>query len=158
MDRPIDLQLSKLRQPPVVIPIEDWDKVAERAVRFGLLLSTDVTAIHVSAEGDDHDRLRKLRKEKVEGPVSVTGSASPRLEIIESPYRQISRPILEYVKRTATQNPDRLVAVIIPELAEPHWYEYLLHRFYGARLRTQLFLNGGGNVVVISTPWYLQDR
>ena len=46
----------------------------------------------------------------------------------------------------------------LPELVEPHWYEYLLHRFYGARLRTQLFLNGGRNVVVISTPWYLEDR
>lgn len=158
VDRPIDLQLSKLRQPAVIIPIEDWDAVSERAVRFGLLLSKDVTAIHISAERDDYDRLRQLWKDKVESPVSATGSVAPRLEIIESPYRRISRPILEYVKKTARQNPDRLVAVIIPELVEPHWYDYLLHRFYGARLRTQLFLNGGRNVVVISTPWYLQDR
>jgi hypothetical protein len=55
------------------------------------------------------------------------------------------------------EHKDRIIAVIIPELIEPHWYEKLLHNIHGATLRTLLFLQSDQRTVVITTPWYLRD-
>ena len=91
VEQPLELQAAKLQHPIVIIPIAGWDRVAERAVRFGLLLSDEVTAIHVSTEKDDPERLRELWAEKVEKPAKAANFAVPRLEIISSPYRQDQR-------------------------------------------------------------------
>ncbi|HLV81229.1 MAG TPA: hypothetical protein VKT32_13160, partial [Chthonomonadaceae bacterium] len=54
--------------------------------------------------------------------------------------------------------PNRIVAVIVPELAETRWYEYLLHNQRAALLKVLLFLQGQQRVVVINVPWYLQPK
>ena len=66
----------------MIIPIGGWDKVAERALRFGLRLSDDITAVHVTTEQDDPKRLRELWAENVEKPARAAHSAVPRLEIL----------------------------------------------------------------------------
>ena len=157
VDQPLELETSKLEPPVVIIPIDGWNRVAEKAVRFGLLLSDDITAVHISTEGDDKQRLKELWAEKVEKPAKAADSPVPRLEIIDSPYRRIYQPILSFVNKTKREKPHRLVAVIIPELVEPHWYEYLLHNLHGARLKTLLYLKGDRRIVVINAPWYLRD-
>ena len=156
--QPIDLRTSALQPPVVVVPIHGWNRVSEKAVRFGVLLSHDVTAIHVSTEQDDDQNLRQIWRQNVEIPAKTSHSAVPRLEILDSPYRQVNQPILDYVNKVAGEKADRLVAVIIPQLVEPHWYEYLLHSFYGARLRTRLFLNGNDHIIVENTPWRLHEN
>ena len=155
VEQPLELQATRVHHPAVVIPIGGWDRVSERAVRFGLLLSDDVTAIHVTTEKDNPD-LRKLWAEKVEKPAKAANFAVPRLEIIHSPYRRIEEPILNFVKEMRRKTPDRIVAVIIPELVEPHWYEYVLHNLHAARLRSAIFMERDKRTVVISTPWYLR--
>jgi hypothetical protein len=157
VEQPLELQAAKLQHPIVIIPIAGWDCVAERAVRFGLLLSDEVTAIHVITEKDDPQRLKELWAEKVEKPAKAANFAIPRLEIISSPYRKISEPILDVVNKTRESNPDRLIAVVLPELVEPHWYEYVLHNLQAARLRASIFLLRDRRTVVISTPWYLRE-
>jgi hypothetical protein len=157
VEHPIALQASPVRPPVVIIPIEGWNRVAERAVRFGLLLSDDITAVHVSTEPDKHQRLRALWTEKVEQPAQAAHVAVPRLEIIASPYRQIYQPIVEFVRHTQHRSPDRLIAVIIPELVEPHWYEYVLHNQHGAGLKARLYREGDPRIVVINTPWYVRE-
>ena len=158
VEQPLELQAAKLQHPIVIIPIVGWNCVAERAVRFGLLLSDEVTAIHVITEKDDPQRLKELWAEKVEKPAKAANFAIPRLEIIFSPYRKISEPILDLVKKTRASNPDRLIAVILPELVEPHWYEYVLHNLHAARLRASIFMQRDRRTVVISTPWYLREE
>lgn len=66
-------------------------------------------------------------------------------------------PILKFVQRKEQENKDRLIAVVIPELVEPHWYEQLLHSIRGAGLRALLVLQGYRRTVVITTPWYLRE-
>jgi hypothetical protein len=156
--QPIDLRVSQLQPPVVVVPISGWNRMAEKAVRFGVMLSNDVTALHVSTERDDNQHLRELWRQNVEKPAEKAHSTIPRLKILNSPYRQVSKPILDYLNRVAKENPNRLVAVIIPQLVEPHWYEYFLHNFYGARLRTRLFLRGKDQIIVVNTPWHLHDK
>ena len=157
VEQPLELQAAKLQHPIVIIPIVGWDRVAERAVRFGLLLSDEVTAIHVITEKDDPQRLKELWAEKVEKPAKAANFAIPRLEIVSSPYRKISEPILDLVNKTRESNPDRLIAVVLPELVEPHWYEYVLHNLQAARLRASIFMLRDRRTVVISTPWYLRE-
>ena len=156
VERPVELKARELRPPIVIIPINGWNKVSERALRFGLLLSDDVTAVHVSTGQEKHERLRELWDEKVVKPARKAKYGEPRLEIIKSPYRQIYDPILDFVNQVKEENGDRLIAVIIPELVEPHWYESLLHNQRGAGLKALLYLQGDERTVVINTPWYLK--
>jgi amino acid transporter len=158
VDRPVKLQTGKLSPPVVIIPIDTWNRVTERALRFGLEMSDDITALHVTREEDDNKSLRETWAEKVERPARAAKSTVPRLEIIQSPYRQIYEPILKFVRKTEKENPDRIIAVVIPELVEPHWYEYLLHNLHGAGLRALLFLEGDQRTVVITTPWFLRQK
>jgi hypothetical protein len=155
VEQPLELQTAKLQHAVVIIPIDGWDRVSEKAMRFGLLLSDDVTAVHVTTEKDNPE-LRKLWAEKVEKPAKAANSAIPRLEIIPSPYRRIEEPILQFVKEMRKKKSDQLIAVVIPELVEPHWYEYVLHNLHGARLRASIFMERDQRTVVISTPWYLR--
>jgi amino acid transporter len=153
--QPIDLQVSALDEPAVVIPINGWNAATGKAVRFGMMLSNDVTAVHVRTERDDSWHLRELWCENVEKPAIRAHSTIPHLEILESPYRRVPEPILDYVNTLAREKENRLIAVIIPQLIEPHWYEYFLHSFYGARLRTRLFQYGNERIVVVNIPWRL---
>jgi amino acid transporter len=152
-----ELQASKLQAPVVIVPIDDWNCVTEKALQFGMLLSDDITAVHISDGDDNKKRLMRSWREKVDRPARSRGFVAPRLKIVDSPYRRIHKPILDFVNKTAQEKPDRLVAVIIPELVESHWYDYLLHNLRGARLRAQLFLQGNDRVVVINTPWRVRD-
>ena len=156
IERPVELKARELKPPIVIIPINGWNRVSERALRFALLLSDEVTAVHVSTGQERHERLREVWDEKVVKPAREAKSCEPRLEIIKSPYRQIYDPILDFVNKVKEENGERLIAVIIPELVEPHWYESLLHNQRGAGLKALLYLQGDERTVVINTPWYLK--
>ena len=80
----------------------------------------DITAVHVCSERDDGDRLRKLWEENVVKPARRAGTAGPKLEMVDSPYRQVDQPILDFVDKIRKQNLDRFVAVVIPALMERH--------------------------------------
>ena len=156
--KPVDLQTSKLQPPVVIVPISGWNRLAEKAIRAGLMMSDDVTAIHVAGEKEDLRELRDTWSANVEKPASAAKKPVPRLAILDSPYRRVLEPIVDYVNRVARQQKHRMVAVIIPELIEPHWYEYLLHHLYASRLRSRLFVDGGDRVMVITTPWRLRRK
>jgi len=157
IEQPLPFE-ARPRQPPVVIiPIEGLNRVAEKALEFAVLLSNEITAVHISIENDDKQRLRELWTENVEKPARAANVPVPRLVIIDSPYRRVYEPIVDYVKRTKEEKPDRLIAVVIPELANPRWYEALLHNVYGAGLKTMLYVRTGERTVVIYVPWYLRE-
>jgi hypothetical protein len=67
-------------------------------------------------------------------------------------------PILRFVRKVEKKEKDRVVAVVIPELVEPHWYERLLHNVRSVVLRALLFVKGDRRTVVIMTPWYVREQ
>ncbi|MGE0296761.1 APC family permease [Pseudonocardia sp.] len=75
------------------------------------------------------------------------------LKVIESPYREITRPVLDYVKRIRTDNPRDVVTVFIPEYVVGHWWEQILHNQSALRLKGRLLFQPG--VMVTSVPWQL---
>jgi amino acid transporter len=75
------------------------------------------------------------------------------LKVIESPYREITRPILEYVRRVRKDNPRDVVTVFIPEYVVGRWWEQILHNQSALRLKGRLLFQPG--VMVTSVPWQL---
>lgn len=128
--------------------------MTEKAIRLALLLSDDITAVHVNMEGDDGKGLVDTWREKVERPTRAASRPVPKLQFIDSPYRWLHQPIVEFVKAAKQEKPGRVVAVIIPELVERNWYTHLLHPRRGAQLRKLIYAAGDERTIVIDTPWF----
>jgi amino acid transporter len=77
------------------------------------------------------------------------------LTVVSSPYREITRPVIEYVKRLRRESPRDIVTVYIPEYVLGHWWEQLLHNQSALRLKARLLLQPG--VVVASVPYQLRS-
>jgi amino acid transporter len=77
------------------------------------------------------------------------------LKVIASPYREITRPILDYVKRVSKESPRTVVTVFIPEYVVGHWWEQVLHNQSALRLKGRLLFMP--NVMVTSVPWQLNS-
>jgi amino acid transporter len=77
------------------------------------------------------------------------------LKVVESPYREINRPVVDYVKRLREQSPRDVVIVYIPEYVVGHWWEQLLHNQSALRLKSRLLYERG--VMVTSVPWQLSS-
>jgi len=153
----LDLQVWNQSPLSVVIPLEGWNRISERAVRLAIGISKDVTALHITLD-EDEAPLRKIWVERVEKPARSAGAEPPRLEIIHSSYRQVFGPILDFLEKEKEDKPKNLIGVIIPELVEPRWWEYLLHNNVAAGLKAALIRHGGDRVVVINSRWHLRDH
>jgi amino acid transporter len=77
------------------------------------------------------------------------------LKVIESPFREITKPVLDYVKRVRGSSPRDVVTVFIPEYVVGHWWEQLLHNQSALRLKGRLLFTPG--VMVTSVPWQLRS-
>jgi amino acid transporter len=159
--RPFDLSAND--PPVVVIPLESWNRLARKAVRFGMLLSPEVIAVHLSAlQGEDGEGERrafeKPWREDVERPVRDAGLEPPRLVCLQSPYRRFLEPLLGFIAKLEREHPGRTVAVIVPELIKQHWWQHALHNRRARHLRRSLLKQGGERIVVIAVPWHLEGE
>jgi amino acid transporter len=75
------------------------------------------------------------------------------LKTLDSPYREITKPILDYVKAVRRRSPRDVVTVFIPEYVVGHWWEHLLHNQSALRLKGRLLFVPG--VMVTSVAWQL---
>jgi hypothetical protein len=148
------LNLTNLEQPLVVIPMARWDRIAEKAVRFGLLMSKDLKIVHVHSE-DEHAGLEEDWEEKIKGPIEKEGLPVPELVSIPSTYRFIINPLMDYILELEQSNPGRKVAVLLPELVVRHWWENALHNQRVQLLKLLLLLKGNQRIIVVNIPWYL---
>ena len=82
-------------------------------------------------------------------------NVSVPLKVIESPFREITRPVLDYVKRVRRDSPRDVVTVFIPEYVVGRWWEQLLHNQSALRLKGRLLFTPG--VMVTSVPWQLRS-
>jgi amino acid transporter len=95
----------------------------------------------------DPDETRALQAEWDRRDVSVP------LKALDSPYREITGPIVDYVKSIRSGNPRDVMIVYIPEYVLGHWWEHLLHNQSALRLKGRLLFTPG--VMVASVPWQL---
>ena len=150
------LDVAHIQPPIVVVPVERWSKVSRNALEFGMRMSHEVIALHITIaeEGESHE-LEEDWCTMVETPALQLGVPPPKLEVIRSPYRFVIGPILDFVFDLERKNPDRQIAVMVPELVERRWYYYLLHNQRAAWLKGLLYVKGSQRIVVVNLPWYL---
>ncbi|MGD0365566.1 MAG: amino acid permease, partial [Bryobacteraceae bacterium] len=149
------LELRNFQAPLVVMPLDRWSKIAKRALTFALTVSPDVVALHIDS-GEHTIFLRQEWYGFVEQPVLQLGMNPPKLVVLPSPYRFVITPIVDYILKLARENPDRQVAVIIPEIVERHWYYHMLHNQRGTALKSMLYFKGNGRILVVNVPWYIE--
>ena len=150
---PTPLRLTGLEPPIVVIPMARWDKITEKAMRYGMLMSPVVKVVHV--DSDDSDALGCVWEEMVIKPVREHDMPEPELVTVKSTYRTIISPLMDYVLKLEDENPGRKIAVLLPELVVRHWWENLLHNQRVQLLKLLLLLKGNQRIVVVNIPWYL---
>ncbi len=97
----------------------------------------------------DPDETARLEQEWDDRDIPVP------LRALDSPYREITRPVIDYVKGIRRDSPRDLVVVFLPEYVVGHWWEQVLHNQSALRLRTRLRYTPG--VVVASVPWQLSS-
>jgi hypothetical protein len=142
-------------EPIVLIPVDRWSVVSEKALRFAWSLSAQIRILHVDC-GEDTDSFCKNWNRLVEKPAKTAGLPVPELVVLKSPFRFIVKPIMDYALQVEKENPEGHVAVIIPELVEARWYYLFLHNNRSALLKALLLLNGGQHITTIDVPWYLK--
>lgn len=165
--------------PIVVMPLQRWSKVGEKALRFAYTLSYEVLVLHILPENENDDQksseqksstlkqsdpknsnnneLTSLWDEYIEKPAERAGYPPPKLVVLKSPYRFVITPIYQYILDLECKNPDRWISVLVPELVERHWYYYLLHNQRAAALKLILYAKGDRRIIVVNVPWYLRS-
>lgn len=156
MAGPKVLSTVNLRSPLVVVPIEEWNRISQKAVRFALTLSHEVVAVHIGSEEEDGN-LAKKWADYVDVPARNAGLPAPELVVLKSPYRYVITPTLDYVLELERIHPHRQIAVVVPTLVARHWYQRFLHNQRGEILTALLLLKGNQRIVIVNVPWYLSD-
>jgi amino acid transporter len=159
---PTPLSLDRASAPIVLVAIEEWNEVSDRAISLALTLSPHVIGMHLAQlDGPDEEYNRNLQarwQRNVVVPARDAGFNPPDLVVLASQYRAIHEPILKFARDLELRFPDKSIAVLFPELVKQHWYQNLLHTHRARSLRRQLLLHGGSRLTVINVPWYLEER
>lgn len=152
VDAPI--HTGNLTEPLVVVPIDRWTRISEKALRFAMKLSDEVQAVHVDGENKASD-IDACWERLVAGPIRETGKTPPPFIVLPSPYRLVLMPLVDHILKLESENPARQVAVLVPELVVRHWWHAPLHNQRAQMLKLLLLLRGNQRIIVINIPWYL---
>jgi len=130
------------REQHVVVPVPDVTREVLQAIKFGRTMADDVWAVHVTDDLAAGEELRQRFARQVPGVPLV---------LLESPYRQLVRPLIRYFELAAKRSPNDVFVVLLPEYVPRHWWENLLYNDNGRRIRDGLL--GRSNVVVANVPY-----
>jgi amino acid transporter len=130
-----------------IVLVATLHKPTLRALSFARATRPDtLTALTVNI---DDEETRALQREWERRELAVP------LRVIESPYREITRPLVNYVKNIRRESPRDVICVYIPEYVVGRWWENLLHNQSALRLKGRLLFEPG--VMVTSVPWQLDS-
>jgi hypothetical protein len=152
----IELGFIRPTPPIVIVPVKSWSWLARKAIRFSMTMTSDVYCVHVESEDGDPNPIELQWQQYVVRPAEAAGVKPPKLVRLPNPYRRLFGSLLDFIDRLKAENPNRKIAVIIPDLVEKRWYHYFLHNQRAVLLRAAIQLHGDPQVVVITVPWYLE--
>ncbi|HEY1984210.1 MAG TPA: APC family permease [Terracidiphilus sp.] len=153
LDRPISP--PEVQEPIVIVPVDRWSRITEKALSFALSMTNDIRCLHVQTT-EDTDEICKVWEEKVAAPLREAGKCVPRLETLQSPFRYVLQPVVDYILQVEKESEVRKICVLVPELVVLHWWENLLHNRRADLLKVMLLLRGNRRIIVINIPWYLE--
>jgi amino acid transporter len=130
------------RRQRVVVPMPELRRDTIQAIKFGLTMSDDVVAVHVT---DDPERALEIRQRFRRQVPGV------ELLVLESPYRELVQPLIRYLEMLAARDPDTVTIVLVPERIIGHWWERLLFNQNAHRIRDAL--TGHPGILVADVPF-----
>ena len=141
-------QLHPIRHS-VVVPISGLHRGTITALEYAKSISRDnhVTAVYVDFEEEATAKLRQKWDR---------WGAGVRLVVLPSPYRELTRPLLKYIKRLERQEHDDVITVVLPEFIPAKWWQHILHNQSSLLLKGALLFRE--NVIVTSVPYHLKHR
>jgi amino acid transporter len=130
-----------------IVLVSKLHKPTARALAFAKAARpSTLEALTVDVDPEETARLKKVWEEM--------GIDIP-LKVVASPYREVTNPILDYVKNVRSESPRDVVTVYIPEYVVGHWWEQILHNQSALRLKGRLLFTPG--VMVTSVPYLLSS-
>ncbi len=133
----------RLARHRVLVLIAGVHRGSLAALAYARSLGSDVTAVHVSVD--------PAESEKVRAKWNIYGEGT-RLVILESPYRLLIEPVLDYIeKMRAARQPNELLTIVVPQFIPSHWWENLLHNQTALLLRFALLFKPG--LVIVEVPY-----
>jgi amino acid transporter len=133
-------------RPLLIVPIADLTDVELQVLALARRLADDVVAVFIS---DDPNKIRAVRAKW-----EAWGNHVP-LQVIESPYRSIIRPFLDYLDAVDAQQKGRTLMVVLPELVFSRWWHQFLHNQTALRLKAALLFRPG--TIVVNVPYHLRE-
>ncbi|MBA2768379.1 MAG: APC family permease [Sporichthyaceae bacterium] len=145
VDETVDTMLPS-RMHAIVL-VSKIHKPTMRAVSYARAMRP--STLEAITVGVDAEETRELQDEWDRRGIPVP------LKVLDSPFREVSDPVVEYVRDVRRSSPRDLVTVLIPEYVVGHWWEHLLHNQSALRLKARLLFTPG--VMVTSVPWQLKS-
>ena len=132
------------RHNTVLIPIGGIQRAVVEALRYAESLSDDVRAVYVDTDPAATSQIQRDWK---------TWGGQARLVVLESPFRSLMEPLLEYIGQVEDERPDDYVTIILPEFVPARWWQHLLHNQRALLIKGALLFRP--NIVVTSVPFHL---
>ncbi|MBI4885875.1 MAG: APC family permease [Acidobacteria bacterium] len=132
------------RRNTVLVPISGVHRAVVAAIDYARTLSADVRAVYVNI---DAAATSQLEREWAQWGQGV------RLVVLESPYRSLMEPLLEYIGRIGVERPEDFLTVVLPEFVPARWWHHLFHNQRALLIKGSLLFMP--NTVVTSVPFHL---
>jgi len=146
------LSLERYGAPPplgrhrVILPISGVHRGTLAALHYARRLSDDVTAVHVSIDPAEAERVQQKWE--------IWGDGT-RLVILDSPYRLMLEPLLDYIEdMVARRLPNEIITVVVPEFVPKHWQNTFLHTNTAELLRSALLRRPG--LIITDVPYQVE--
>jgi amino acid transporter len=130
----------------VIVPIGGVHRAVIEALRYASALAKDVRAVYVNVNPESLVQLKK------DWP---TWGSHVKLVVLQSPYRSMTEPLLDYIDRMEKEHPDDYITVVLPEFVVKHWWHHLLHNQSAFTLKAALLFRP--RVVTTSVPFHLKQ-
>jgi hypothetical protein len=132
----------------VIMPVSGVHQGTLSALRYARMLSDDVTAVHITIEPADAEKVRRKWEKWGEGV---------RLVMLDSPYRLFIEPLLEYITDISEKRqPGETITVVVPEFVSDNKLTGALHTNTANILREQLKLQHG--IVITNVPYHIHEH
>ena len=146
------LSLENYGEPPpynvrhrVLVPVSNVHQGTLAALRYARIMSDDITAIHVSLEPNDTEKVRRKWE---------TWGRGTRLVIVESPYRLFLEPLLDYINEILSiRQANETITIVVPHFVPGHKIYNALHMQTAELLRRELLSKPG--VVITEVPYQI---
>jgi amino acid transporter len=134
------------RRNTVLVPISGVHRAVVQAVEYAKTLSKDVRAVYVNVDPVITDKLRQ--------DWQTWGQGVP-LVVLESPFRSLMEPFLEYIEQVDDESPEDFLTVVLPEFVPAKWWHHVFHNQRALLIKGALLFKP--NVVVTSVPFHLRQ-